>query len=130
MFQQPFWGALSLTGRIDDLPRDPQDLNGLSLLEPLRLAGGDLDALETAAWPPGSIAAYPELHIEQGPVLERTGFPVGVVDSIVGRTVIDVDITGHAGTTPMPGRRDALVAAGHMVKAAERLKSRPSAGCP
>ncbi|GAA3099450.1 hypothetical protein GCM10017687_08000 [Streptomyces echinatus] len=66
-------------------------------------------------------------------MLERTGFPIGVVDSIVGRTVIDVDITGqagHAGTTPMPGRRDALVAAGHIVKAAERQKPRPSAGCP
>ncbi|MFI0813203.1 Zn-dependent hydrolase [Streptomyces echinatus] len=124
LFQQPFWGSLSLTGRIDDLPRDPRDLNGLSLREPLRLAGGDLDALETAAWPQGSIAAYLELHIEQGPVLERTGFPIGVVDSIVGRIVIDVDITGqagHAGTTPMPGRRDALVAAGQIVQAAERL---------
>lgn len=124
LFPQPFWGSLVLSGRRDDLPADPVDRLGRSLREPLRLAGGDLDALDTAVWPRGSVAAYLELHIEQGPVLETSGVPIGVVDSIVGRSVFHVEVhgvAGHAGTTPMSHRKDALAAAGRLVLAAERI---------
>ena len=77
-------------------------------------AGGDPDRLAEAAWAPGRIRAFLELHIEQGPVLERLGLPIGIVDGIVGRTIVEAEIRGeqqHAGTTPMPDRRDALAAA-------------------
>jgi beta-ureidopropionase / N-carbamoyl-L-amino-acid hydrolase len=67
---------------------------------------------------PGPVAAYLELHVEQGPVLEDAGIPVGVVDGIVGITWSEIIIEGradHAGPSPMPLRRDALVAAARMI---------------
>ena len=67
---------------------------------------------------PGPIDAYLELHIEQGPVLEDADIPVGVVEGIVGITWSEVVVEGHAdhaGPSPMPLRRDALVAASRVV---------------
>ena len=69
-------------------------------------------------------AAYLELHIEQGPVLEAAGQPVGVVGGIVGITWSEVTIRGqadHAGPSPMHLRHDALVAAAHIISRVERL---------
>jgi beta-ureidopropionase / N-carbamoyl-L-amino-acid hydrolase len=71
---------------------------------------------------PGEIAAYLELHIEQGGILDRARIPIGVVEGIVGIVRYQVAVTGeanHAGTTPMPGRRDALVAASRLVIAVQ-----------
>ncbi|MFE2068068.1 M20 family metallo-hydrolase [Streptomyces sp. NPDC059467] len=122
LFPQPFWGSMALAGRLDELPAQPCDHDGHSLRAPLARAGGNLDELESAVWPTGSVAAYLELHIEQGPVLERAGRQIGVVDAITGRAVLTVQVTGasgHAGTTPMDHRRDAMVAAARMVTAVE-----------
>ncbi|MDT0319033.1 Zn-dependent hydrolase [Streptomyces millisiae] len=124
LFPQPFWGSMALAGRLHALPDDPRDYHGQSLRDALRLAGGDLSDLPSAGWPPGSLDAYLELHIEQGPVLERLGKPIGVVDSVTGRTQLAVEISGsagHAGTTPMAGRRDPLVGAAHVVLAVRRM---------
>ncbi|WP_194292236.1 Zn-dependent hydrolase [Streptomyces jumonjinensis] len=126
LFPQPFFGASVLSGRLADLPREPLDHNGRSLRGPLALAGGDLYSLGSAVWPAESVAAYLELHIEQGPVLERTGNRIGVVNGITGRTVLTVEIhgmAGHAGTVPMAGRCDALAAASRAVLAVERIAS-------
>jgi N-carbamoyl-L-amino-acid hydrolase len=73
---------------------------------------------------PGPIAAYLELHIEQGPVLEDAGTPVGVVEGIVGITWSEVTAEGHAdhaGPSPMPLRRDALVAAARVISGVEEM---------
>lgn len=73
---------------------------------------------------PGPAAAYLELHIEQGPVLEDAGLAVGVVEGVVGMTWIRVTVTGHAnhvGTTPMHLRRDALAAAACIISGVEQL---------
>ncbi|MFI9630475.1 Zn-dependent hydrolase [Streptomyces sp. NPDC052042] len=124
LFPQPFFGSSVLVGRLSDLPREPLDHEGRSLRGPLAQAGGDLDALGSAVWLPESVAAYLEIHVEQGPVLERTGNRIGVVDGITGRTVLTVEIrgtAGHAGTTPMTGRRDALAAAARAVTVVEHL---------
>lgn len=113
-----------LAGALEMLPDDPCDHSGRSLRHPLALAGGDLTALRTAVWPAGSVAAYLELHVEQGPVLEREGHTIGVVDSITGRTQLTVEIrgsAGHAGTTPMEMRRDPVTVAARVVLAAEDL---------
>lgn len=69
-------------------------------------------------------SAYLELHIEQGPVLEAHGAPVGVVGGIVGITWLEVTLNGqadHAGPSPMPLRRDALVAAAKIIAGVERI---------
>jgi beta-ureidopropionase / N-carbamoyl-L-amino-acid hydrolase len=126
LFPQPFWGSMAVAGQADRLPADPRDRHGNSLAEPLRLVGGDLAAVRSAAWPDGSVRAYLEVHIEQGPVLEDLGVPIGVVTGIVGRVALDVHIqgqAGHAGTTPMTGRRDASVAASMVVLAVERISA-------
>jgi len=68
-------------------------------------------------------AAYVELHIEQGPILERTGARLGIVSAIAGQrrlSVVVQGVAGHAGTIPMRGRADALVAASELVLAIER----------
>ncbi|MEU4498125.1 Zn-dependent hydrolase [Streptomyces sp. NPDC023998] len=124
LFPQPFWGSMAIAGHLSALPPEPKDRQGRSLREPLHKAGGSLDLLEMAVWPPGAIAAFLELHIEQGPVLEGRRIPIGVVTDIVGRVAFDVRVhgkAGHAGTTPMALRRDAAVAASHVVLAAQRL---------
>lgn len=126
LFPQPFWGSMAIAGTLTDA-ESAIDRAGESIREPLARAGGDLDTIDRAAWAPGSIAAYLELHIEQGPVLERRGFPIGVVDAIVGRTIFEITVSGrrnHAGTTPMPDRQDALVASSRLVLAVEEVSKR------
>jgi N-carbamoyl-L-amino-acid hydrolase len=127
LFPQPFWGSMALAGRLADLPADPRSHQGLPLREPLARVGGDLDALADAVWAPGSVAAYLELHVEQGPVLERSGSTIGVVTAITGRTVLTIEVrgsAGHAGTTPMAGRQDAMTAAAQIVTAVQHLSHR------
>lgn len=124
LFPQPFWGSMVLSGMLDALPGSPTDYHGNPLDAALAKAGGNIARLETATWPRPSILGYLELHIEQGPVLEAGGLQVGVVDAIVGRTVLEVEVRGvaaHAGTTPMSGRSDALLGAAHLALFVEEL---------
>lgn len=127
LFPCPFWGSLAVTGELPYTPDDLLDRSGSSLREPLRAVGGDPDAVAAARWPADSIGAYLELHIEQGPVLERGGNQIGVVEGITGRTVFTVAVygrAGHAGTVPMDLRTDALAAAARVVLAAEDIARR------
>ena len=90
--------------------------DGLSLADRIATSGGDPDALASTAW--DRLAGYVELHIEQGPVLERQGAPIGIVSGISGcqRGWVSFDgEAGHAGTTPMDLRHDALLAAAQTV---------------
>ncbi|MEI4770757.1 Zn-dependent hydrolase [Psychrobacillus sp. FJAT-51614] len=73
---------------------------------------------------PKTIKAFLELHIEQGPILEEKNIPIGIVEAIVGLTQLEVTIqgkAGHAGTTPMEQRTDALVAAAQIIAAFPQL---------
>ena len=73
---------------------------------------------------PKTIKAFLELHIEQGPILEEKNIPIGVVEAIVGLTQLEVTVhgqAGHAGTTPMDRRSDALVSAAHIISALPQL---------
>lgn len=87
------------------------DLNGVTLVDAMRTHGLDArDALQ-AQRPPKSIHAYVELHIEQGPILDRKGLSIGVVDAITGLFKWEISLKGaanHAGTTPMDMRVDAF----------------------
>ena len=92
--------------------------------EALAAAGGDADAYRACARKKGDIAAYLELHIEQGPVLDDKGLAAAAVTAIDGamRLIVTVrGFAGHAGTVPMGLRRDALAAAAEMIVAIERL---------
>ncbi|MCS7475573.1 Zn-dependent hydrolase [Umezawaea endophytica] len=123
LIQTPFWGSRALCGSLED-GLAAEDRAGRPVSAYLAQAGGSPERLADAAWSPGAIAAYLELHIEQGPSLERLGVPIGVVDGIVGRTILDIDVVGeaqHAGTTPMADRRDAMVAAAEIILAVQRI---------
>jgi N-carbamoyl-L-amino-acid hydrolase len=97
---------------------------GLTKAESIRRIGGDPSRLEEARIEKGKYHAYLELHIEQGGVLERERVAVGVVDGIVSIDRYDAIITGvanHAGTTPMPDRQDALIAAAALTLAVREV---------
>lgn len=80
------------------------------------------EALQRTRWDFDQVQTMLELHIEQGPVLDREGLSLGIVDSIFGMRVIEVTLTGvgnHAGATPMTERYDALCTAAECILAAE-----------
>lgn len=103
--------------------------NGLRRGDGVRKLGGDPDRIMDAVRPKGAHHAYLELHIEQGGTLEQNGVRVGVVEGIVAIERLSAVITGfanHAGTTPMAGRQDALVAASQLTLAVrEAVTARP-----
>ena len=101
-----------------------RDADGVSLAEAMRAAGLDPARVDEARIDPRRLAAYVEVHIEQGPVLLEKDAPLGVVTAIAGGTRHLVTVrgeAGHAGTVPMPMRRDALAAAAGMVLAVEEI---------
>ena len=122
-------GSMAITAGLsnDDLARTTH--SGATVREGIRRIGGDPDRLAQAIRKPGDIAAYLELHIEQGGILDAEDVDIGVVEGIVGIKWWDVTIEGsanHAGTTPMAQRRDALLAAARYVDAVNRVaRARP-----
>lgn len=103
---------------------DSRDDDGVTLAEALQAFGGSAEARPGPAYEPGEAAAYVEVHIEQGPVLEAAGEPLGVVTAISAQTRAIVTVTGtvgHAGTVPMALRHDALAAAAEMIGAVEAV---------
>ena len=116
-------GSKALGGGFDPSWLDKTDADGVSLRDAIVAFGGDPAAIPSLARDPAKVVAFVESHIEQGPVLLDEGLPVGVVTSIAGGTRIRARVTGlagHAGTVPMPIRRDALAAAAEMMLAIER----------
>ena len=117
-------GSRALLGQLDAGELAGLDDGGTSLGQRIAAAGGDPDAVASAAWDLARVSGLVELHIEQGPVLASGGAVLGVVDAITGRQGVDVEIRGasnHAGTTPMALRHDALAAAAEFVLAFEQL---------
>ncbi len=122
-------GSRALVGEVDAAELDALDDEGVTLASRLDAAGGDPLALAGARWDLDTIAAFVELHIEQGPVLDADGADIGVVLGITGRQTVDIALHGqanHAGTTPMELRHDALAAAAEVVLAVEELALRRS----
>ena len=143
-FGAPFIGSRAVAGTLDEQLLQTCDSSGISVAQAMSDFGLDLSRLPEAALDP-SAAAYLELHIEQGPVLESLRLPVATVDGIAGQSRAAVTFTGrpnHAGTTPMPLRRDALCAAAEWILSVEhearltdglvatvgRIEARPGAG--
>jgi allantoate deiminase len=107
-------GSRALIGAFDPAVFEAKDRDGISFKQALQDFGLDPARITAQARKPGEIAAFMELHIEQGPVLERNGLALGVVTAISGARRYRVEIkglAGHAGTVPMGGRQDALLAA-------------------
>ncbi len=115
-------GSRALSGTLASEDLHHKDGQGISIAEAMKSSGLDPDAVGAAARSPGAVKAYVELHIEQGKVLEGEDLPVGIVTGIAGplwlRFVLEGE-AGHAGTTPMGLRRDALAAAAHVMRSIE-----------
>jgi allantoate deiminase len=122
-FKSSFWGARAIVGRIREEELDKlQDADGVTVRAAIREAG--LPNPDLAACRRDDIAAFLELHIEQGPVLESDGLAVGVVTGITGAHWSDHTITGvsnHAGGTPMSHRKDPMPAAAEMIERVELI---------
>ncbi len=122
-FQTAFLGSHAVAGIFDAALLAHRDDAGVSMADALGDHGFDPAAIDGAARRRQQVLGYVEMHIEQGPVLEVAGLPVGVVTSINGSTRLEVSLSGeagHAGTVPIELRRDALTAAAEAVLAVEK----------
>ncbi|HKB91836.1 MAG TPA: allantoate amidohydrolase [Opitutaceae bacterium] len=143
-FATPFIGSRALVGTVDAELLGRKDRDGITVADAIRQYG-----LDPAAIPQAKMASdafgYLEFHIEQGPVLESLGFPLGIVEAIAGQSRFEILLKGkanHAGTTPMNLRHDALAGAAEAILLVEqqaratpafvatvgRIDARPGAG--
>jgi allantoate deiminase len=116
--------SAACVGAFDPVTLALTDRDGVTYADALRAYGKDANLIGQAAYSPAEAAGYVEVHIEQGPVLEKANEPLGIVTGIVGQNRMRVTVTGeagHAGTTPMDLRRDALAGAAELILAAERV---------
>jgi allantoate deiminase len=119
-----YLGSSVPAGRFDEAWLERVDADGTALADAIRAWGGRPEAIADDRRRPGELLGYAEVHIEQGPVLDDRDLPVGVVTGIAGQTRARVTFTGragHAGTTPMEGRRDALAAAAEWIASVEAV---------
>jgi allantoate deiminase len=113
-FGLPFIGSRAMAGTLNEGMLELRDEAGVTMAEALQQFGVDPSLTAECKLPPGTVVAYIEPHIEQGPLLELVGEPIGVVTAIAGQTRMTFQWEGeggHAGTVPMSGRHDPLVAA-------------------
>lgn len=113
-------GSRAAVGDLSESDLDIRDESGETLRDAIRAVGGSPEDIASSVLQAGDIAAYLELHIEQGGELEERGVSIGVVEGISGIQHVDVRLVGaanHSGTTTMSARRDALVAAAVFVLA-------------
>lgn len=111
-------GGKAIAGTLNPDPDYYRRKDGTSIQECLKRVGGDWNAIATARRSRADLAAFVELHVEQGGVLESQQAEIGVVQGIVSMNRYNLTVTGspnHAGTTPMNLRQDALVAASQIV---------------
>jgi N-carbamoyl-L-amino-acid hydrolase len=117
-------GSEAMIGVLTDKELDHVSSSGKTIREGINFIGGDVSKLAGVKREKGSIAAYLELHIEQGGTLEAERIDIGVVEGIVGINQWNVTVEGfanHAGTTAMNNRRDALLAAAKFIEAVNRV---------
>ncbi|WEG17406.1 M20 family metallo-hydrolase [Alkalihalophilus pseudofirmus] len=113
-FDKGLFGVRGILNQLEKGELDRVDKDGISRREALIEFGCNPDELAKSVYPEGRIGEFLELHIEQGPILDRSEVPVGIVTGISGPLWLTLDIqgfAGHAGSVPMSYRQDALVAA-------------------
>jgi beta-ureidopropionase / N-carbamoyl-L-amino-acid hydrolase len=116
-------GSRAVSGEVEPAEMDLPTASGLTIGEGIARIGGDPGRLAEVRRDEGEVAAFLDLHVEQGAVLASRGIHIGVVEGIVGIRRWNVQVEGfanHAGTTPMDARRDALLAAARFVETVHR----------
>ncbi|WP_077623316.1 Zn-dependent hydrolase [Sediminibacillus massiliensis] len=118
-FNSGLTGSRAMTGTVSDAEQESlRDYNGETLEQVLEHYGSSLEAFNQAKRDVSELELFVEVHIEQGLKLEQADQPVGIVSGIAGPAWLEIEFTGkagHAGNTPMIGRKDPLVAAGEFV---------------
>ncbi|MBS8263948.1 Zn-dependent hydrolase [Mesobacillus boroniphilus] len=125
-FNKGLFGVRGILGKLEEGELERTDKDGITRRQALIEFGCDPDKLKESEYPEGSIASFLEMHIEQGPVLEKNNLPVGIVTGISGPLWLTVELegfAGHAGSVPMPMRQDALVGAAKVIIALNELAS-------
>ena len=127
-FHSAYLGSKAIAGLMEEADLDLCDAQGVSIREALAAFQGRKDvALPKTRYAPGQLLGYVEVHIEQGPVLQDKGLALGVVGHIAAQCRFTATVegcAGHAGTTPMELRRDALAGAAELILAVEKLGRR------
>ena len=117
-------GSKAMSGRLDPAyTRSLTDKNGITLMRAFEENGLDLEEVHLAKRFRDEIKSFVELHIEQGPVLEKQGKAIGVVSAIAAPIRYHVHVDGtadHSGTTPMDYRHDALLGGAEIALAVEK----------
>ncbi len=117
-------GSGAMIGKITPAALKALTQSGLTMADGIRAIGGNPDSLPQLVRKKGDLAAFVELHIEQGGILEKENLQIGVVEGIVGIEDWEVTIQGtpnHAGTTPMNNRHDAMLAAAKLIVAVNEV---------
>ncbi len=117
-------GSRALAGHLGQSAMGVRNSTGYSMGEGIMRLGGDTTRIKEVARSKDEIAAFLELHIEQGGTLEKENIDIGIVEGIVGLKWWQVEFSGfanHAGTTPMNARQDALLAAAKFIVAVNEI---------
>lgn len=121
-------GSKAMSGSVNRDPDSYHRADGMDIQTCLGRIGGNWQQIDQAKRDRSDFAAFLELHVEQGPVLDRAGIQIGVVEGVVGQRRYTITVHGsasHAGTTPMSMRQDALVASSQVVLSVNRLANLP-----
>ncbi|XP_028755401.1 allantoate deiminase 2-like isoform X1 [Neltuma alba] len=129
-FQTTFLGSGAIAGILPAKALKTTDKRGMAVEDVLKENSLEVteESLSKLKYDPTSVWGYVEVHIEQGPVLERFGYPLGVVKGIAGQTRLKVTVRGsqgHAGTVPMSMRQDPMAAAAELILTLESLCKNP-----
>lgn len=117
-------GSRAIAGQLNKTAFPVKNSTGYTIGEGMMRLGGDTTRLADVARKKGDVAAFLELHIEQGGILEKENLDIGIVEGIVGLKWWNVEFNGfanHAGTTPMNARQDALLAAAKFIIAVNEI---------
>src|SRR5688572_20174226 len=120
-FRTPFIGSRAFVGTLDDEMLSRLDGRGVTVSEAIEQFGLDASRVPDARFSEPSLG-YVEFHVEQGPLLDRLGLSLGIVNAVAGQTRAEISFSGssgHAGTTPMNARADAVACAADWVLAVE-----------
>ncbi len=121
-YQSTYLGSKAAAGTFQPDLLLLKDSDGISMADAIRNFGGNPEGIASAQINPSQCIGYVEVHIEQGPILEQSNLAVGVVSAIAGQTrarITFIGRAGHAGSTPMSLRHDALCAAAQFITEAE-----------
>jgi len=123
-FNKGLFGSRGILGKLEEGELQRADKDGITREEALKEFGCDITKFKESEYKPSSIFCFLELHIEQGPVLDVANKPLGIVTGISGPLWLTVKLkgmAGHAGSVPMPMRKDALLGAAEIIVALNEI---------